>query len=91
MAKEIAIDTELAKTVERLTEKAIKMIVGKKIVGIRYLTHEEMKHAMWYKKCPVLILEDGTQVLPVADDEGNESGVLEIHKGNDMEILPSIR
>jgi len=55
-----------------------KHLVGKKIVGIRYLTKEEMKASYWYCRCPVLILDDGTIVLPLSDDEGNEGGVLEI-------------
>ena len=55
-----------------------KHLVGKKIVGIRYLTEAEMKASYWYSRCPVLILDDGTIVLPLSDEEGNEGGVFEI-------------
>ena len=66
-------------------------LIGKKIVAITYLSEEEMKASYWNKRCPVLILEDGTAILPLSDDEGNESGVLEIIKINATTgILPSI-
>ena len=66
-------------------------VIGKKIVGIRYLTDKEKDASYWYKRCPILILEDGTQILPLSDDEGNESGVLEILPISGIQkVLPTI-
>ncbi len=78
-------------TEKRLIADVAKDIVGKKIIGIRYLTEEEMKSSYWYKRCPVLILEDGSIIVPLSDDEGNESGVLEINTAkSECKLLPSI-
>ncbi len=74
-----------------ISGEALKRLKGKKIVNVRYLSNSETKANFWYKRGPVLILDDGTQIIPVADDEGNESGVMEIYdyKGK-ITILPSI-
>jgi hypothetical protein len=55
---------------------AKKHLKGRTIEDVRYLTTEEMKGMGWYNKCIVLILSDGSLLLPSRDDEGNDAGAL---------------
>lgn len=52
--------------------------VGETVVAVRLLTESEMDDLGWSGEQPVevLILSDGTFVVPSQDDEGNGPGVL---------------
>ena len=57
-------------------EKAEKNFVGKKIVGVRYMSSKECEDMGW-DSCPIcLLLDDGTYIFPSRDDEGNDGGAL---------------
>jgi len=58
------------------TTKAAKLLVGKTITGVRYLTEEERATLGWYSRTLVLMLNDGTFVWASSDDEGNNAGAL---------------
>lgn len=51
-------------------------LVGRTITAVRYLSTEEASDLGWYGRCVVLTLDDGTQIYPAADDEGNNAGAL---------------
>lgn len=56
--------------------KAAAKLVGRKIVDARYMTPERAAEWAW-DDCPVvLILDDGSALIPSSDDEGNGAGVL---------------
>ena len=58
-------------------EKQIaKLLVGKKIVETRYLTKEEAEQSGWYNMPLMIVLDDGTQLVPMSDDEGNDGGAI---------------
>jgi hypothetical protein len=59
-------------------KRAIEELKGKKIVKVRYMTGKESSDMGWgYKgRAIVLILDDGTMLLPSVDPEGNGPGVL---------------
>jgi len=57
-------------------EKAAKLLVGKKIKTVSYLSAEEMKAYGWSKAAIAIELEDGTVLVPSMDDEGNDGGAL---------------
>ncbi len=72
-----------------MNTKATLAFRGKVIKQIRYMTEAEMKKNYWTKRGPIIWFTDGTYMMPVADDEGNESGVLETNvKG--FELLCSM-
>jgi hypothetical protein len=72
-------------------DEANKQLKGKTIASVRYLTEKEMNDSMWYKRGVVIIFTDGSMCYPVADDEGNESGVLFGQDKNSNEfVLPSL-
>jgi len=57
-------------------EKAEKDFVGKKIVGVRYMSSEECEDMGWDSAPICLLLDDGTWIYPSRDDEGNDGGAL---------------
>lgn len=68
------------------TAKAIKLLLNKKIVLVRYLTQEEADEMGWTSRPIVLMLDDKTMIFPSMDDEGNNGGAL----FTDNEELPGI-
>ena len=66
---------------------ANKMLLGKKIVKVEYMSVKESDDMMWLHQPVCLLLDNGTWVYPMADDEGNEAGALVV--GKDM--LPVLR
>lgn len=89
MAKEV--DLSNAKERDKFwNDRAIQVLKGKTIVQVRYLTADECENNMWYKRGLVLILNDGTKVIPGSDDEFNDTGVLHYVKNDDWDCLPSL-
>jgi len=68
---------------------ARKMLLNRKIVGVRYLLDEEMEMLGWDERCVVLILDDGNMIFPSCDDEGNRAGAL-FTNNSDQPVLPVI-
>ena len=69
-----------------------KNLIGKRIVGVRYLTKEETEDNYWYSSPIVIELEDGQALIPQADDEGNDGGALWIANSKCLDDLaPVIR
>ena len=56
-------------------EKISKQLVGRKIVEVRWMTKEEADESYWDYQPVLLILDDGTALCPMSDDEGNNAGV----------------
>ena len=69
-----------------------KLLVGKTVGHVRYMSDEEMEDFMWYKKPIVIIFTDGTMLIPQSDDEGNDGGSLYYYnkKENKQEVIPVI-
>jgi hypothetical protein len=89
MAKEV--DLSNAKERDKFwNDRAIKILKGKTIVQVRYLTADECENNMWYKRGLVMILNDGTKVIPGSDDEFNDTGVLHYVKNDEWDCLPSL-
>ena len=72
-------------------EKAAKVLVGRKIRSINYLSAEECHEIGWFNRPIVITLDDGTYLYPVADDEGNDGGAIHYNKkGDNNYIIPVI-
>ena len=67
-----------------------KMLVGRTIVKVRYLSEKEMKDLGWYNRPVVLHLDDGNLLFPSMDDEGNDGGAL-FTNNNDLPTIPVMR
>lgn len=61
---------------EKWTLDAQALLVGKKVVDVRYMTEEEAKDNLWYTRPIIIVFDDGTYLIPMADDEGNNGGAL---------------
>lgn len=53
-----------------------KSLIGRRIVGVDYMTPGEARDALWYERPIVLMLDDGTQLYPSRDPEGNGGGTI---------------
>ena len=51
-------------------------IIGRTITAVRYMTQDELDDLDWRGPVPILILDDGTEILAARDDEGNDAGRL---------------
>ena len=60
----------------RWTERISKLLVGKKIIKVEYMTEELAKEQGWYKRPIQILLNNGTWLTPSQDDEGNDGGAL---------------
>lgn len=58
------------------TKEAQKLLVGRRITEVRYLSNEESQALGWYGRSVVLMLDNGALFFPSADDEGNGPGAL---------------
>ena len=70
---------------------ANKLLLGKKIIKVEYISSEEADKGMWYSRPVRIILDDGTNILPMSDDEGNDGGALWLGNKDLDEVLPVLR
>ena len=53
-----------------------KPMIGRTIVEVREMTEEEKEEFDWWGHCPVIVLDDGQQIVVSQDGEGNGPGAL---------------
>ena len=70
------------------TKIAQNTLLGRRILKVEYMKNKECKDYMWYKKPITFILYNGTRVIAMQDDEGNDGGVLTCLTNEKEEILP---
>tara|TARA_R100000329_G_scaffold150632_1_gene144057 strand:+ start:2750 stop:3004 length:255 start_codon:yes stop_codon:yes gene_type:complete len=72
----------------RWTKKAESVLLGRQIVRVEYMGQDECDDYMWHKRPITFILDNGTRVIAMCDDEGNDGGVLTCLTKNKEEVLP---
>ncbi len=77
------------KTIEQWTDTATKLLLGRKIVKVRYLSRDEVKYLGWDSSAVVIQLDNDTLIWPSRDDEGNDAGAL-FTSDPDVMVLPVI-
>ena len=83
---------EAAEQRYRWQKKIEKQLCGKKIVAVRYMTPQEAESSYWGYQPILLILDDGTALCPMSDDEGNESGAIAcMGEKVEVETIPVMR
>ena len=70
------------------TKIAENVLLKRKIVKVEYMKDKECNEYMWYKKPITFILDNGTRVIAMQDDEGNDGGVLTCLTKDKEEVLP---
>ena len=79
--------------IEQWIERAEKLLLGRKIVKIEYMSEGETKETGWFSRPICLKLDDGSWLVPQRDDEGNDGGALYYSHPkdpNESETLPVI-
>lgn len=71
------------------TKKARDLLVGRQIVRVDYMDEATATEYGWYSRPVVLLLDDGTFLVPSSDDEGNDGGAIHTNK-IDCSVLPVI-
>lgn len=61
---------------QRWKKAACDALVGRKIMAVRYMSHEEAERLGWEARGIVLQLDNGLLIFPAQDDEGNGPGAL---------------
>ena len=56
--------------------KFTKLLKGKVIKQVTYMDDENMEGLGWNSRPAVIEFTDGTALIPMSDDEGNEGGAL---------------
>lgn len=69
----------------------LSKLVDKKITQITYMSDIDAERNDWDGCAVVIILDDGTSIIPMMDDEGNGPGSLMIHFGTETKVAPIIR
>jgi hypothetical protein len=72
-------------------ETANKLLLGKRIIKVEYMGSKEAENTMWHNRPVRIILDDGTNILPMSDDEGNDGGALWLGNKNREDVLPVLR
>ena len=67
-----------------------KLLEGKTIKQVRYLTENEMENNMWYKNPLLIEFTDGTAIVSQSDDEGNDGGAYYYFGKKKQEVIPVV-
>tara|TARA_B100000902_G_scaffold345982_1_gene352381 strand:- start:86 stop:337 length:252 start_codon:yes stop_codon:yes gene_type:complete len=68
-------------------ERISKELVGKTITSVEYLSPKEAEDNYWYKRPIAITFDDGTWIIPMSDDEGNDGGSLATSI-EELQIIP---
>ena len=71
-------------------KEAKKQLLNRKIVGVEYMTVDEMNSLGWYSRPVLMILDDGNIIYPSSDDEGNNGGAL-FTNNEAIPVIPVLR
>ena len=75
---------------QRWDETAKTIMKGKKIIDTGYISKKEAEKYVWNSRGIWFQLDDGTRLICMRDDEGNDAGVLAyLNEGVDS-VLPVI-
>ena len=80
-------ENEIEKT---WTKDIEKQLVGRKIVRVHYMpTDLAEDNFYWYKRPIIITLDDGSEIIPSSDDEGNNGGAIFFCSGEgDWQTFP---
>lgn len=76
-------------SVDEFWNNRAKVLVGKTIKEVRYMTKAEAEEFGWYSRGIVIFFEDGSHIIPMRDDEGNDAG--SVDGSDDKLVFPVLR
>lgn len=82
---------KLDETTKHWTDVATKLLKNRTIISVRYVTDEEITDSYFYKRGLQIILDNGTILYPMQDDEGNDFGAVhyQLKDGTNL-VLPTL-
>lgn len=82
---------KLDETTKYWTDVATKLLKNRTIISVRYVTDEEITDSYFYKRGLQIILDNGTILYPMQDDEGNDFGAVhyQLKDGSNL-VLPTL-
>lgn len=63
-------------TEEKWNQQATDFLKGKRVSIVRYMSAHEAERNMWDQRPLAIFFEDGSFIIPMSDDEGNNGGSL---------------
>ena len=69
------------------TKIAKDLLVGKKIKEVLYLSNFDAEQMLWDRRSIMIIFDDGSSIIPMSDDEGNNGGALHYHDYGKTETI----
>ena len=76
------------KLTNRCNKQSKKVLLGKKIIQVKYVDTEEAEKYMWHKRPISFTLDDNTRLIVMQDDEGNDGGALCYLNSDVDDVLP---
>ncbi|MBD2305631.1 hypothetical protein H6G17_08885 [Chroococcidiopsis sp. FACHB-1243] len=84
------LDQQTDELLQTWAETATLALQGKTISHVTYQYPEQRDELGWTTSAPVIVFEDGTQLIPIADEERNEAGGFCIIEEAIENIIPPI-
>ena len=81
----------MSKLNKEWTTHAERALLNKRIIKVEYMPAKEAEDYMWDNRPITFMLDDGTRVIPQADDEGNDGGAVWFGTHNEESIMPVLR
>ena len=78
----------MSNIVRKWIDKAEEILLKRRITHVEYMSTEEAKDYMWYKRPVVMYLDNGTRLIIQSDDEGNDGGALWYGTSDNQDVLP---
>lgn len=76
---------------QKWVEKARQVLKGRKIVAVNYATEKDIAENYFAKRGLMILLDDGTLISPMTDDECNDFGAVYFQtKDGKSDILPTL-
>ena len=69
------------------TKKAEKLLLGKKIIRIKWMEKDDAEAMDWGSKPVCLQLDDGNWIFPMRDDEVNDGGALAVGRDETLPVF----
>lgn len=68
-------------------EKFNDLLKGKTIKEVTWLGDADKDALMWYKRPVMIWFTDGSFLIPMSDDEGNDGGSMHYQDGEDVQVI----
>lgn len=70
----------------------VRCLVGRRVVSVRYLNRDEWASEFddWHSVPIVIEFDDGSYLIPMRDDEGNDGGSM-MTSIDGLETIPTLR